>query len=440
MTKGIIYILKWKDFNYNVKSRVSDVIKEQSFCDVTLVSDDHKPFLAHRYVLSSFSPVLKDILLNNPHSHPLIYLRGINHKDFDSILQFIYFGKAWVDHNNMNKFAEAAKNLQIKKLAENIRMGNSSGHRDYAESYENIPYDDNHKVENETATRADRSIELKEKMNQFTDLKMAIDATFSSILNEIQLSNLNFTLQITPFAAYITLKKSVLTDQNGIKAVPAPPVIFLLQQVHQTIAELQEENNRLKINCDAAEKFNQKLVHENAILVEAIDVSNNKVAACNATTDTLRSKLEAAEEKNLEISSLKSSFEVSLKETKKSHKQEIANANSTIKSMEKGKKDQEKVIYNLKRNLESTRDILKNLKSDNSSLKISKAKLETEKRKLEKLIDQRDFKIAKLNKNYTDLNKNYVKPNDSSASSSPPVKSVAIPSPILFHLTQSTPL
>ena len=96
MTKDIIYILKWKDFNYNVKSRVSDVIKEQSFCDVTLVSDDHKPFLAHRYVLSSFSPVLKNIF---PHSHPLIYLRGATHKELDSILQFIYFGKAPVDHN-----------------------------------------------------------------------------------------------------------------------------------------------------------------------------------------------------------------------------------------------------------------------------------------------------------------------------------------------------
>ena len=211
-----------------------------------------------------------------------------------------------------------------------------------------------------SATRADRRIELQEKMNQFTDLKMAIDATFSSILSEIQLSNLNFTLQITPFAAYITLKKSVLTDQNGIKAVPAPPVIFLLQQAYQTIAELQEENNRLKINCDTAEKINQKLMHENAILVEAIDESNNKVAASNATTETLQSELEAAEEKILEISSMKSSFEVSLKDTKKSHKQEIAHANSTIKSMEKSKKDQEKVIYNLKRNLESTRDILKN--------------------------------------------------------------------------------
>ena len=67
MTEGIIYTLKWKYFKYNVKSRVSDVIKEQSFCDVTLVSDDHKPFLAHKYVLSRFSPVLKNILHDNPH-------------------------------------------------------------------------------------------------------------------------------------------------------------------------------------------------------------------------------------------------------------------------------------------------------------------------------------------------------------------------------------
>merc|ERR1712183_168857 len=127
MTEDILYTLKWKYFSPNVKSRVSDVIKEQSFCDVTLVSDDQKPFQAHIYVLSTFSPVLKNILFNNPHSHPLIYLRGVNHQELDSILQFIYFGKTSVDHSHILKFAQAAKKLQIKKLAENIRLGNQSG-------------------------------------------------------------------------------------------------------------------------------------------------------------------------------------------------------------------------------------------------------------------------------------------------------------------------
>ena len=114
MTEDIIYTLKWKYFTPNVTSRVSDVFTENSFCDVTLVSDDQKPFQAHRYVLSTFSPVLKDILLNNPHSHPLIFLRGVNHQELDSILQFIYLGKAPVHHGNMKRFALASKDLKIE--------------------------------------------------------------------------------------------------------------------------------------------------------------------------------------------------------------------------------------------------------------------------------------------------------------------------------------
>ena len=159
MTEAIIYTLKWKNFSPNVKSRVSDVIKEQSFCDVTLVSDDQKPFQAHRYVLSTFSPVLKDILLNNPHSHPLIYLRGVNHQELDSILQFIYLGKASVNHSNMKRFAQAAKDLQIKKLAENIRMGNPTESVDDLENNDDNPnkdiqQDNGDQTENEYAGRS----------------------------------------------------------------------------------------------------------------------------------------------------------------------------------------------------------------------------------------------------------------------------------------------
>ena len=127
-------------------------------------------------------------------------------------------------------------------------------------------------------------------MNEVTELKMAVDATFASIVNQIQLSNLNFSLQITPFAAYITLKKSVLKDQNGNKAVPAPPVLLLLQQPQLTIAELQEANECLRIKSEKAEKTIEKLVNENAVLVDTTDGKNNDLATYNA-------KLEAAEEK-----------------------------------------------------------------------------------------------------------------------------------------------
>merc|ERR1719430_794141 len=144
MTEDIMYDLKAKYFTPNVTSRLSDVFTEKSFCDVTLVSDDQNPFQAHRYVLSIFSPVLNNILLNNPHSHPLIYLRGVNHQDLDSILKFIYLGKASVNHSNMKRFAQAAKDLQIKKLAENIRMGNPPESVDDLESNYDIPNEDIH--------------------------------------------------------------------------------------------------------------------------------------------------------------------------------------------------------------------------------------------------------------------------------------------------------
>ena len=126
MSKDVICTLKWKYFN----SRVSNTIKEQSQYDVTLVSDDHKPFLAHKYVLGAVSQVLKTILLNNPHPHPLIYLKGVNHQELNSILQFIYFGKVCVDHINMRKFADAAEDLQIKKLSEIIRIGKPNEPKD----------------------------------------------------------------------------------------------------------------------------------------------------------------------------------------------------------------------------------------------------------------------------------------------------------------------
>ena len=56
----------------------------------------------------------------------LIYLQGVNHEELYSILEFIYLRKASVYFDNMGRFALAAKDLQIKKLADNIRFGNQS--------------------------------------------------------------------------------------------------------------------------------------------------------------------------------------------------------------------------------------------------------------------------------------------------------------------------
>ena len=131
MTGDIVYTLKRKHVISNITPGISDVFTENTFSDVILVSDDKKYFQAHKYILSFFSPVLKEILLENLQSHPLIFLRGVNHQELDSILQFIYLGKVSVNScSQINKLVNVAKNLQIKKLAERFRIDTPHLHKE----------------------------------------------------------------------------------------------------------------------------------------------------------------------------------------------------------------------------------------------------------------------------------------------------------------------
>merc|ERR1712212_1367822 len=88
------------------------------FADVTLVSDDQIQTPAHKVVLSACSPVLKTLLVNNPHSHPLLYLRGIKQTELQAILKFMYFGETQIFENRINDFVSVAKDLEVKEISD----------------------------------------------------------------------------------------------------------------------------------------------------------------------------------------------------------------------------------------------------------------------------------------------------------------------------------
>ena len=169
--------LKRKYFNPNVTSRVSDVFKENSFYDVTLVSDDQKPFQAHKFVLSAFSPVFKDILLNTPHSHPVIYLRGIQYQELDLILQFIYLGEITLSHKDITRFVKATKDLGMKKLTDYIDCNKPKSRRD---SEDQDGLSDKNKEQNEEKKSDDASDE-----NRVSSINVKIDASvhISKVMN-----------------------------------------------------------------------------------------------------------------------------------------------------------------------------------------------------------------------------------------------------------------
>ena len=111
--------LLWHGHNDNFAACVKDALSQLEFTDVTLVSDDDKQIRAHKFILSSCSPVLRQILLNNPHNNPLLFLMDINHKELQSIINFMYMGEVEVAQDNLENFLNVGAKLQIKGLAVN---------------------------------------------------------------------------------------------------------------------------------------------------------------------------------------------------------------------------------------------------------------------------------------------------------------------------------
>ena len=105
---------------------IADSVKGQSNAidssDVTLVCDDKKFLKAHKVILSASSPVLRNILLSNPHPHPVVFLRDVHHDHLVPVLQFMYRGQVNVHNDDMESVLEVASALQVKCLYQDLKQ------------------------------------------------------------------------------------------------------------------------------------------------------------------------------------------------------------------------------------------------------------------------------------------------------------------------------
>ena len=81
------FCLRLNEFETNVKIYWQQLQDEKDFCDVTLVCDDGQ-IKTHKIMISSCSPVFKNILTLKQNSHPLIYLRRVKYRDLQNIINF----------------------------------------------------------------------------------------------------------------------------------------------------------------------------------------------------------------------------------------------------------------------------------------------------------------------------------------------------------------
>ena len=99
-----------------------------------------------------------------------------------------------------------------------------------------------------------RSNFIKEEKENFIDsdqhTSTMASCIFDKILQEIQLSNLNFQIQVSPFSALISLKKSFVKEKDGSLRLPTPPKSSS-HQSSRSETDLTTRNEKLENDLNA---------------------------------------------------------------------------------------------------------------------------------------------------------------------------------------------
>ena len=116
------FCLKWNDFQENVNAAFQTLREDTHFSDVTLACEDGHNFEAHKVILATTSPLFHNLLRKNKHPHPLIYMRGMKSEDLNAVMDFLYYGEAKIDQENLASFLHIAEELKLKGLENNTKQ------------------------------------------------------------------------------------------------------------------------------------------------------------------------------------------------------------------------------------------------------------------------------------------------------------------------------
>ena len=114
------FTIQWNDSQNNFSKEVAELFNDEAFTDVTLATADDQQLKVLKVILSSSSPFFKKILKKNPHN-PLIYLKGINCNELESIIKFIYLGQTEIEEADLPNFLKVARDLEIKGLSDSLK-------------------------------------------------------------------------------------------------------------------------------------------------------------------------------------------------------------------------------------------------------------------------------------------------------------------------------
>ena len=107
-----------------------------------------------------------------------------------------------------------------------------------------------------------------------SDVAMLAGKTFNSILQQIENSKLNFQLQLSPFSAWISLKKSFIKDKEGVSIIPSSvPELYNSREVDG----LKQKNQALETSLLSFQNAYHTVLQEHTKAVEVIESLKTQV-------------------------------------------------------------------------------------------------------------------------------------------------------------------
>ena len=174
----------------------------------------------------------------------------------------------------------------------------------------------------------------------------------NDIIQDIKESNLNFSMNITPFSAYITLRSSF--TKNFV-----PPV-----------------NSKNSASTDKNQRAeNHALTEENAELLDKVEILVENNMSSTAKIKVLEEKISKSEASASKSCEEKRQEIISLKLSLKNKDSELANLQKEIKLCNKALKEKEKEEYRLGQKIDNLSESFSKCKSENSTLKAENRKL-----------------------------------------------------------------
>ena len=240
------YTLTWHTYSGHLREMLQKMKKENYLTDVTLVSEDKKLVKAHKIVLSACSTVFKDIVDSISDNDSVIYLKGIQNLEVESLLEFMYLGEVTLHQSRIKEFLDAAKSLDVKEISKAVEMQEI-----YAEvSEENITYSNYSSVE-EQATN-DKSIQenaLKKNKCYQCEYQTSNSSYLKIHIQSVHVGmKMDCSFCLRKFADKSNLKKHIQSKHEGIK-FPCNNCQLQFSKKSNLKRHFDAEHKEIRYNC-----------------------------------------------------------------------------------------------------------------------------------------------------------------------------------------------